>query len=271
MFISLNITVSIHLLNIDPISSLPWSIHDIYTSLHSPTVWARQRYRLKCGIWRQSSTTLCMAVPSFMSTTRGSGHTLITSYWLWDWRASCLCIKEQRRYVELFKTQTQIDADLIFRSWQSTRTHSLRMLQWEWWKKLSHSIWRWQAKESSRVSVSRPTRKKTLLLSLPLTHQHTATGRGSERPKQKWFEYTISLILHTTQTRYSIILKGFRYYNKRFAVLIIHFMAQVQATEEERAAIWQEVWTCRKALAVEHKMLQEPPEKTNFLTTTLRR
>ena len=28
---------------------------------------------------------------------------------------------------------------------------------------------------------------------------------------------------------------------------------------------------CRKSLAVEHKMLQEPPEKANFLTTTLRR
>lgn len=48
-------------------------------------------------------------------------------------------------------------------------------------------------------------------------------------------------------------------------------LLQVQATEEERAMLWQEVWTCRKALAVEHKMLQEPPEKTNFLTTTLRR
>lgn len=46
---------------------------------------------------------------------------------------------------------------------------------------------------------------------------------------------------------------------------------KVQATEEERATLWQEVWTCRKALAVEHKMLQEPPEKANFLTTTLRR
>ncbi len=35
--------------------------------------------------------------------------------------------------------------------------------------------------------------------------------------------------------------------------------------------MWQEVWACRRALAVEHKMLQEPPEKSNFLTTTLRR
>ena len=32
-----------------------------------------------------------------------------------------------------------------------------------------------------------------------------------------------------------------------------------------------EIWNCRKTLAIEHKMLQEPPEKTNFLTTTLRR
>ena len=48
-------------------------------------------------------------------------------------------------------------------------------------------------------------------------------------------------------------------------------MVQVQPTEEERATLWQEVWKCRKALAVEHKMLQEPPEKANFLTTTLRR
>lgn len=35
--------------------------------------------------------------------------------------------------------------------------------------------------------------------------------------------------------------------------------------------MWQEVWACRKSLAVEHKMLQEPPESGNFLTTTLRR
>ena len=35
--------------------------------------------------------------------------------------------------------------------------------------------------------------------------------------------------------------------------------------------MWTEIWQCRKALAVEHKMLQEPPDKGNFLTTTLRR
>ncbi len=48
-------------------------------------------------------------------------------------------------------------------------------------------------------------------------------------------------------------------------------MFQVHLSEEERGKIWHEIWECRKALAIEHKMLQEPPEKTNFLTTTLRR
>lgn len=42
-------------------------------------------------------------------------------------------------------------------------------------------------------------------------------------------------------------------------------------SEEDRAKLWQEVWSCRRALAVEHKMLQEPPQSGNFLTTTLRR
>ena len=42
-------------------------------------------------------------------------------------------------------------------------------------------------------------------------------------------------------------------------------------SEEDRAKLWQEVWASRRALAVEHKMLQEPPQSGNFLTTTLRR
>ena len=41
-------------------------------------------------------------------------------------------------------------------------------------------------------------------------------------------------------------------------------------SEEEKAKLWQEIWASRRAL-VEHKMLQEPPDKGNFLTTTLRR
>ena len=48
-------------------------------------------------------------------------------------------------------------------------------------------------------------------------------------------------------------------------------LSQIHASEEDRAKLWQEVWSCRKALAVEHRMLQEPPETGNFLTTTLRR
>ena len=62
-----------------------------------------------------------------------------------------------------------------------------------------------------------------------------------------------------------------RYVDKHLTKRVLLCWHQVQATEEERATLWQEVWKCRKALAVEHKMLQEPPEKTNFLTTTLRR
>lgn len=45
----------------------------------------------------------------------------------------------------------------------------------------------------------------------------------------------------------------------------------IRASEEDRAKLWQEVWGCRRMLAVEHKMLQEPPDKGNFLTTTLRK
>ena len=33
--------------------------------------------------------------------------------------------------------------------------------------------------------------------------------------------------------------------------------------------IWNEIWQCRKALAVDHKVLQEPQLKRNFLSTTL--
>lgn len=47
--------------------------------------------------------------------------------------------------------------------------------------------------------------------------------------------------------------------------------SQIRASEEDRAKLWQEVWACRRALAVEHQMLQEPPQSGNFLTTTLRR
>lgn len=46
---------------------------------------------------------------------------------------------------------------------------------------------------------------------------------------------------------------------------------QVRLSEDEKGKVWSEIWQCRKALAVEHKMLQEPPDKGNFLTTTLRR
>ena len=42
-------------------------------------------------------------------------------------------------------------------------------------------------------------------------------------------------------------------------------------SDEERTKLWQAILECRKALAVDHKMLQEPPETGNFLTTTLRR
>ena len=51
--------------------------------------------------------------------------------------------------------------------------------------------------------------------------------------------------------------------------LCVHM--QVRLSEEEKGKIWSEIWQCRKALAVEHRMLQEPPDKGNFLTTTLRR
>ena len=48
-------------------------------------------------------------------------------------------------------------------------------------------------------------------------------------------------------------------------------ISQIRVTDEERAKLWQDILGCRKALAVDHKMLQEPPETGNFLTTTLRR
>ena len=49
------------------------------------------------------------------------------------------------------------------------------------------------------------------------------------------------------------------------------YYVQIRVTDEDRAKLWQDIWSCRRALAVEHKMLQEPPETGNFLTTTLRR
>lgn len=50
-----------------------------------------------------------------------------------------------------------------------------------------------------------------------------------------------------------------------------HDIAQIRVTDEDRAKFWKDILECRRALAVDHKMLQEPPDTGNFLTTTLRR
>ena len=60
-------------------------------------------------------------------------------------------------------------------------------------------------------------------------------------------------------------------FNVSLSCLYFLSLTQVRLTEDEKSKMWNDIWQCRKALAVEHKMLQEPPNKGNFLTTTLRK